>query len=262
MSQLHIRRVWRRIIIILVIVFIAVLTTIVINPMSTHLDIESLDKKITITDLVTLGALVATLIAGAFSFYFKTEQNNLLKLQRNEDQLAIAKSQAESRDALAKAEIAHVEQKKIEQQNIKLSLDLEKQKMEYLELYTAIAPRIINPQKFAKKLIERKNVTVDLLSVSHPEAQELALSLEKAFRIAGWRIVNKRLNTFRQIHTNAGDIREEGVVIQSADSNLLAIIKKLMEEYRIDCIIKPESGLDVMLEVFVAAKPTRSPAKK
>lgn len=61
-----------------------------------------LDKKIEITDFATLSAIVLTLVAAVFAFYFKNQQTELLKSQRQKDLLEIA--QANENSELARKE--------------------------------------------------------------------------------------------------------------------------------------------------------------
>jgi len=80
-------------VIILALFYIVILY--IIKPMS-------LDKKIEITDYVTMIALALTFVAAVFAFGFKSKQTQLLKAQRQTDLLLIA--QANEKSELAKKE--------------------------------------------------------------------------------------------------------------------------------------------------------------
>jgi hypothetical protein len=66
----------------------------------------SLDKKIEITDYVTMTALALTLVAALFAFGFKSKQTQLLKAQRQTDLLLIAQANEKSELAKKESEIA------------------------------------------------------------------------------------------------------------------------------------------------------------
>jgi hypothetical protein len=81
--------------IVIILALFSIIVLYIVNPMS-------LDKKIEITDYVTMIALALTLVAAVFAFGFKSKQAQLLKAQRQKDLLLIA--QANEKSELAKKE--------------------------------------------------------------------------------------------------------------------------------------------------------------
>src|ERR1035437_5294124 len=81
-----------RVYFILATIITITILTIIINPMNTKLNLESLDATIMITDYIALFALILTLFGTAFSLFFRDKQNKLLKAQREQDQVNIVQS--------------------------------------------------------------------------------------------------------------------------------------------------------------------------
>ena len=103
----------------------------------------NLDKKIEITDYVTIIALVLTLVAAVFAFYFKSKQAELLIAQRQKDLLMIA--QANENAALAKKDAATANDNAAlsNEKAAKSELKSKELEMELLKLRLAVSNRFL-----------------------------------------------------------------------------------------------------------------------
>ena len=133
---------------------LSIIFLIVIYPMN-------LDKKIEITDYATLIALLLTLVAAVFAFYFKNQQTELLKSQRQKDILEIAKAnqnselaKRESEDAKKDAATAFENAASSNEKAAKAELKSKELEVELLKLRLAVSDRYL--PEFIKNELSKK----------------------------------------------------------------------------------------------------------
>jgi ribosome-binding ATPase YchF (GTP1/OBG family) len=165
-----------------------------------------LDKKIEITDYVTLIALVLTLVAAVFAFYFKNQQTELLKIQRQKDLLEIAKanenselarkeSEAAKRDAAKAFENAASSNEKAAKAELK-SKELE---LELLKLRLAVSDRYlpdfvkIQLTKKLKRYSSKKVLIICNIS-NNAEPMNFSLELSNFLKSIGWTVEIRNSN--------------------------------------------------------------------
>jgi len=174
----------RRIAMSFAIAMTIVVTTIVINPMTNHLDIDSLDKKIQVTDYIALCALAATLVGAIFSFHYRKEQNELLKTQREYDQVTISQSNERSEAAHKEAALSNERASAAEVRSKELEVQL-------IKLRLATADRFI-PANMATVLIAtlkkhpNKKALILCAISNNNEPMQFSTRLGDLFASAGW----------------------------------------------------------------------------
>lgn len=136
--------------IILIGLILVVLLIVIIDPMKSNNSIESLDKKIRLTDIIAICAILATLVGAIFSFYYRSKQNDLLKIEKGKDKVQIetAKRDAsiakeKSSSAFRDAAIANEKASELNERASKSELRSKELEIELLKLRLAVGDRYL-----------------------------------------------------------------------------------------------------------------------
>jgi hypothetical protein len=172
---------------------LSIIFLIVIYPMN-------LDKKIEITDYATLIALLLTLVAAVFAFYFKNQQTELLKSQRQKDILEIAKAnqnselaKRESEDAKKDAATAFENAASSNEKAAKAELKSKELEVELLKLRLAVSDRYLPEfikNELSKKLknYSSKNVLIICNISNNAEPMNFSIELSSYLKSIGWKV--------------------------------------------------------------------------
>lgn len=180
-----------------VIITLLMIKTIIL--MSTTSDIEALDKKIRITDIVAVVALVITLIGAIMSLYFKSQMNELLKSQREKDQLRIAQATEQSESAKKDASLANEKAAKSNERAANAELKSKQTEVELLSLRLAVGDRFI-PENIKESLtpklkaIPHKNVVIFCEIANSNEPIYFCNELNDFFKSIDWNSEVKNQN--------------------------------------------------------------------
>jgi hypothetical protein len=173
---------------------------IVINPMSTNLSsIEALDGKIAVATYLLIAAGAATVVATAFSFYFRAEQSELLKQRRDQDAVTIEETKEKSANAIAVAEESRAKQKESElklaevtKENLALSIklaetrsQLQEEGEERKDLAEAVTPRVFEQLGFHRAIQQFSSIKARIVVVDAPEPRSLAEQISTCLSGAG-----------------------------------------------------------------------------
>ena len=246
-------RLTRRAFVPILISTIAVVAIILANPMTIYSgSIEQLESRISLAELITLVALAITLVAGAFAFYFKTGLNQLQKVQLEQFQVDISQANerssvanSESQKAKAIAEEARLEQKRVEQSNLKLKVELERLR---LATRDRILPANLLPDIREKLQALRGNRIAISSDMSDAESVALGRQIVLLFQSAHW-IVDEYTAKFHP------PIHGLHIVINSDSfANRAALIAPLFDQlgFPLSKELKPKE--EKPLQIFVGRK--------
>ena len=171
---------------------------IIIEPMNSKYTIESLDTKIRITDIIAITAIVATLIGAIFSFYYRSKQNDLLKIEKGKDKMLIedAKRDAslaneKSSSAVKDAAIANEKASELNERAAKAELRSKELEMELLKLQLAVGNRylpdnvaVILKNEFKK--YPNKKIIIYCVIANNSEPLGFSNKLNEFFISIGW----------------------------------------------------------------------------
>lgn len=178
------------------IIFVFIL--IIIDPMNSKYTIESLDTKIRITDIIAISAIVVTLIGAIFSFYYRSKQNDLLKIEKGKDKVLIedAKRDAslaneKSSFAVKDAAIANEKASELNERATKAELRSKELEIELLKLRLAVGDRYlpdnvvaILKDEFKKYSIKKVIIYCNIANNSEPLG--FSSKLNNFFISIGW----------------------------------------------------------------------------
>ncbi len=222
-----------------------------------NVPIEKLESWKTIVQifLVIFGAI--TIVFGAIQLKLESEIGKLQKLENDSLRLQIAKvgnSQAESNRL---AQEANVKSNELEQQNLKLKIELNKTKdkteiasRKAEEAKEATSPRDFSPDELAKKLRIIKNIEIKMACFSTPESERLFNIFAKTFRLIGWKIIDDQ-------HVIGGSTAmPQGIFIGTSNKELAELFKNSLREFNIECRVGIKSELPLnILEISIGIKP-------
>lgn len=255
-SLLH-SRITQRTFVPTLISIIVVAAIILANPMTTNSGpIEQLESRISLAELITLVALAFTLVAGAFAFYFKTRLNQLQKVQLEQFQVDISSSNerssianAESQKATAIAEEARLKQKRVEQSNLKLKVELERLR---LATRDRILPANMLPEIREKLQALRGNRIAVSSDMSDAESVALGRQIVLLFQSAKW-VVDEYTAKFHP------PIKGLHIVINSDSvANRAELIVPLFEQLGFPLSRKLDRKEEKPLQIFVGRKEIKS----
>ncbi|WP_439505522.1 hypothetical protein [Sediminibacterium sp.] len=196
----------------------------------------NLDKKIKITDYITLIALVLTLIAAVFAFYFKNQQAILLNAQRQQDLLEIAKAnessalaRRDSEKAKKDAATAFEKAASSNEKAAKAELKSKELEMELLQLRLAVSDRFLPDfvkESLTNKLKYYQGIRVLIICNISNNTEPMNFSIElKNFLIGiGW-------NTEVKNNQNVMIPPPTGIKIYTNGETNLTIAKLIKEEF-------------------------------
>ncbi|HTR31167.1 MAG TPA: hypothetical protein VMH27_17970 [Puia sp.] len=103
----------------------------------------TLERKIELTDYITLIALAITFVAGAFAIYFKGQQAKELNAQRERDRVAIAQSNEKSELARQESENAKKDAANSNEKAANAELRSKELEIELLNLRLSVSDRFL-----------------------------------------------------------------------------------------------------------------------
>ncbi|MDD5006705.1 MAG: hypothetical protein PHS93_09795 [Candidatus Omnitrophica bacterium] len=140
----------------------------------------------------TLGGVIGAIWSGSIRERFANE-----RISNNEKETATAKAVA------AKANERTAE---LENEAAKTALQLEKEKMQRLELEQAVAPRIMEQYQSSNALKKFSNVTAIISSIPDIEARRTAAQINATLNMAGWKT--------KLIPFDPQQIFQDGVIVE------------------------------------------------
>jgi hypothetical protein len=179
-------------------IILVMILIVILNTMDAKHTIKSLDTKIRITDIIAICAIVATLIGAIFSFYFRSKQNDLLKIEKEKDKVIIedAKRDAslaneKSSFAVKDAAIAFEKASLVYERATKAELRSKELEIELLKLRLAVGDRYL-PDNVAAilsnmlKKYSNKKVIILCSIANNKEPQAFSDKLNNFFNSIGW----------------------------------------------------------------------------
>lgn len=196
----------------------------------------NLDKKIEITDYITLIALVLTLIAAVFAFYFKNQQAILLKAQRQQDLLEIARAnesselaRKESETAKKDAATAFEKAASSNEKAAKAELKSKELEADLLKLRLAVSDRFLPDfvkRELTNKLKQYQGIRVLIICniSNNAEPMNFSLELKDFLNGIGW-------NTEVRNSQNVMIPPPTGIKIHANGEKNLTIAKLIKDEF-------------------------------
>ncbi|QXP70662.1 hypothetical protein H0I29_00705 [Polaribacter sp. R2A056_3_33] len=168
-------------------------------------EINSLEKKISISDVITMIAIFLTLGASIFSFTYKGKLNDLLKKEKQTNELIIAKAEESSETAKRDAAIANeksmiamknaadanMKTAEINERAINAELKSKKLEIELIKLRLDVGDRFL-PIEIQKELIKelakypKKTIAIFVNIANNSEPNIFANNLKNFFTKLGW----------------------------------------------------------------------------
>lgn len=199
--NISINRIW----IIVLLTVLIILSFILKNIPMNDLDINSLEKKIKVADYITMFAIFLTLAASIFLFSFKDKLNMILKKEKANNELKIAKAQessetakknaalAEEKSNIAVKDAAEANRKSAEIRERAVLAELKSKELEIkliklrLEVGDRFLPTKIQ-QSLSKELAKypKKTVSIFVNIANDSEPKVFANNLKKFFTKIGW----------------------------------------------------------------------------
>lgn len=189
---------------IFTIVLIAMIVTLKLIPMD-NLELSTLEKRISIIDKIAIFVIFLTLAASILSFTFKSQLNVLLKKEKENSELKIAK--AEENAATAKRDAALAEEKsktavkdaaeankkaaEIRERAANAEIKSKELEIELIKLRLQVGDRFLHPEiqdALSKDLIKYppKTVSIYVNIANDSEPQKFAQSIKDFFVKIGW----------------------------------------------------------------------------
>lgn len=222
-------------------------------------DLESIDKTIQVFDIVTLIAIVLTVVAAVPTFYFKTVQAELLKEQRKEDELKIANANAsaeiaknESAQAIKEAAEATKRAEESKENAAKAELKSKELEKDLLILRLAALPRHV-PDFIKDKLRDRltpfhgKQVIISGYYATD-EVKDFSNALGEFFRSVGWRTEVRNQRNWTNIEQKGIKIFAHGTVNEALAKDLRDAFLSI--KYPCDFVSSPEADNFLLIQVF------------
>lgn len=168
--------------------------------------IETIDKGIQIADIVAIVAIVLTLTAAILSFYLRTQQNTLLKREREEDKVRIEEAKRDasiaaqnSNVAIRDAATANMRAAELNHRATEAELRSKELEKELLKLRLDVADRFL-PDYVAEALktqlgkVGHKTVLINCGIANDGEPLEFSNKLNILFSSIGWQSQVRQLN--------------------------------------------------------------------
>lgn len=175
----------------LIYLFLGTITVIIMTRMDQKMkNTTELEGIISGAEIITLIALAITLLAGIVAYHYRSQLNDLRKIQDKQRALEIAeansqaaKARADSEGARAVAEDAILKQKEIEEKNLLLQIELER-------LRKATRPRVL-PEEMIPQAIQTlakyKNKCLRISTLyGDSETDLFSKQIASLFQQSGW----------------------------------------------------------------------------
>lgn len=233
---------------IVIIVLLVIKSTIILLTIPAM----DLDKKIEVTDIITLIALVLTLIAAFLGFYYKKQQAVFLKAQRQQDLLEIAKANESSE--LAKKDAATAFEKAASSTEKAAKADLKSKELEadLLKLRLAVSNRFLPDfvkRELTNKLKQYQGISVLVICniSNNAEPMNFSLELKDFLNSIGW---NAEVKNSQNVMIPP----PTGIKIKASGTKNLTIAKIVKDEfatigYACDIIETSETNKAIVIEV-------------
>jgi hypothetical protein len=189
---------------VVLIAIIAISLLLILNPMN-DIDINSLEKRIKITDYIAIFAIVLTLAASILSFTYKGKLNVLLNIETEKRELKIANAvenaetakkdaalaEEKSSEAIRDAAEAHKKAAEIRERAANAELKSKELEIELIKLKLEVGDRFL-PNEIQDALgadlaaYSPKRVTIYLNVGNDSEPKKFALNLKEFFTKVGW----------------------------------------------------------------------------
>ena len=192
---------------IIVLIFVLIIMAFILNiiPMNNP-EINLLEKKIRISDVIIMVAIFLTLGASIFSFRYKSKLNELLKKEKQANELIIAKAEESSETAKKNAAIAEEKSMiamenaadankkaaEIHERAVNAELKSKKLEIELIKLRLEVGDRFL-PIEIQKKLTDelakypKKTVNIFANIANDSEPNIFANNLKDFFTKIGWK---------------------------------------------------------------------------
>jgi hypothetical protein len=245
---------------LILVIILAIILFLIIDPMNTKHSIESLDRKIKITDIIAICAIIATLIGAIFSFYFRNKQNELLKIEKEKDKVIIenAKKDAsvaneKSNIAVKDAAIANEKASELTERAAKAELRSKELEIELLRLRLSVGDRylpdnIVAILKNEFKIYHNKKVIIYCSISNNSEPLGFSNKLNKFFISIGWHSQVIQQNNIAIPAPTGMDI----IAMGDSNKGIANFISEQFQSLNYECNLHLDnaSPVDIVLRIF------------